>query len=121
MKDQWSIVARSALKEALSAWNDGNVKKLGVFLTADVVFSSPYVEQNGGKVIGREAVVEWIVERRKHCSRREIIAILMGAETVTIFMKDDAGFVSWQLRATSNFMIEEIIDSHSVIPEANGD
>ena len=117
MNDQWSIVARTALREALTAWNDGHVAKMGSFLTPNVVFSSPYVEQNGGKIVGREAVVEWIVERRKHTSRREIVAILMGAETVTIFMKDDVGFVSWQLRATPNFLIEEIIDSHSVVPE----
>ena len=41
----------------------------------------------------------------------------MGAETVTIFMKDDDGFVSWQLRATPSFLIEEIVDSHSIIPD----
>ena len=117
MRDQWSIAATTALKDALSVWNDGPVAKMGAYLTPDVVFSSPYVENNGGKVVGRDAVIEWIVERRKHCSRREIVAILMGAETVTIFMKDDVGFVSWQLRATPNFLIEEIVDSHSIMPD----
>jgi hypothetical protein len=121
MNEQWSLVARTALREALSAWNDGHAETMGAFLTHDVVFSSPFVETEDGKLVGREIVVDWIIKRRQQASRRELVAILMGAETVTVLMKDAVGFVSWQLRATENFLVKEIIDSHSVMPDASDD
>ncbi len=119
MNEMWSSVARTALKEALTAWNEGRPEAVGAFLAQDVVFSSPYVETNGGKISGKDAVVQWIVERRKQASPRELMAILMGADTVTVLMRDDIGFVTWQLRATENFLISEVIDSHSVLPDTS--